>query len=326
MKISRNNTPVQTITNKMKRENIILKHRLQRREGAWNKFQQSLLIHSLLKGYPTNPVYLISENDKQYVIDGVQRLSTISDYINDKFSSSKGLEPIEIDGNTYDISGKKYSKLEQPVKDEIMSAQIQAIEISNYDDKDVREMFSRLNGGKALNSSQQLTPYMGEDMYDAVSNILSHPFFEKVLSPTQLINSIDLAIAIETLMLSEASKDYDFGSFSKADKKKFIMYYNDNVDFDKVTLIKQGLNKLDAAFDNKVNMPKTSISFIIYFCYRVEKDKKNSEKGINIVKEFLDTYETNDDYKNCIGQGTNSKDSVHTRLDYWRAKIKELSV
>ena len=73
MKISRNNTPVHTITNKMKRENIILKHRLQRREGAWSKFQQSLLIHSLLKGYPTNPVYLISENDKQYDIDNIQR-------------------------------------------------------------------------------------------------------------------------------------------------------------------------------------------------------------------------------------------------------------
>lgn len=326
MKISSGNKPVQTLTNKMKRDNIILKHRLQRREGAWSKFQKSLLIHSLLKGYPTNPVYLISENDKQYVIDGVQRLSTIFDYINDKFSTSKGLEQIEIDGETYDISGKKFSKLEQPVKDEIMSAQIQAIEISDYTDKDVREMFRRLNGGKPLNPSQQLTPYMSEDMYDAVSNILSHPFFEKVLTPTQLTNSVDLAIAIETLMLSEASNDYDFGSFSKTDKQKFITYYNDNVNFDKVNLIKQALNKLDAAFDNDMKMPKTSISFIIYFCYRVEKDKKNSEKGINIVKEFLDTYETNEKYKNCIEQGTNSKESVHTRLDYWRSLIRNLNV
>ena len=117
MKVSSGNKPVQTLTNKIKREKIVLKHRLQRREGVWSKLSKSLLCDSLLRGYIVNPVHTIVENDVQYVIDCVQRLSTLYDYVNDKFSLSKDLEPVEIDGTSYNIAGKKFSKLDEPVKD-----------------------------------------------------------------------------------------------------------------------------------------------------------------------------------------------------------------
>ena len=115
MKVSSPNKPVQTIINKIKREAIIFKHKLQRREGVWNKSQKSLLIDSLLRGYLINPSYTVIENGKQYVIDGVQRLSTIADYVEDKFSLSKDLEPIVLDGEIYEIAGKKFSKLDEKV-------------------------------------------------------------------------------------------------------------------------------------------------------------------------------------------------------------------
>ena len=72
MKISTPNKPVQTITNKIKRGNILFTHKLQRREGVWNSSQKSLLIDSLLRGYLINPTYTVIEDGKQYVIDGVQ--------------------------------------------------------------------------------------------------------------------------------------------------------------------------------------------------------------------------------------------------------------
>ena len=55
-------------------------------------------------------------DDKQAVIDGVQRLSTCYSYINDGFSLSKNLEPVTIGENTYEIAGKKSSKLTDIVK------------------------------------------------------------------------------------------------------------------------------------------------------------------------------------------------------------------
>ena len=323
MKVSSSNKPLQPLMNKVKREKIVFTHRLQRREGAWSTKAKSLLIDSLLRGYPVNPVYTIVE-EKQAVIDGVQRLSTCYNYMNDGFALSKNLEPVEIDGNLYEIAGKKSSKLDDVVKDALSSAQIQVYEITEYTDKEIRTMFSRLNGGKALNSVQKMTPEMSDDLSNTIFDIVSHPFFAKVLTPAQLKSSVDQSIALEILMLSEVSNEYDFGSFSRKDKEKFILYYNDKVNANKVKMIKQGLDKLDEIFDENVKIPKTSVSFVIYIYYRCIKDKKSISKLTDIVKTFLDEYDSNEEYKAFIQQGTSSGESVKTRLQYWRNIIREL--
>lgn len=323
MKVTSGNKPVSNLMNKIKRGNIIFTHKLQRREGVWGKYQKSLLIDSLLRSYPINPVYTIID-EKQAVIDGVQRLSTCYDYVNDGFALSKNLDPIEIEGNLYEIAGKKFSKLDDVVKEELNTAQIQVYEITNYVDKEVREMFSRLNGGKPLNTVQKMTPSMSDELSSVICNIVSNSFFDKALTPSQLKSSVDQSIAIEVLMLSEMSNEYDFGSFSRTDKEKFIQYYNDKVNADKVEIITQALDKLNETFGEDVKIPKTSLSFVIYSYYRTIKDKKSTTKLTEIVKNFLDNYESNDEYKGYIIQGTSSSESVKNRLDYWRNIIKEL--
>lgn len=323
MKVSGGNKPLQTITNKIKRGNIIFTHKLQRREGVWSKYQSSLLIDSLLRGYPVNPVYTVID-DKQAVIDGVQRLSSCYLYINDGFALSKNLDAITIGDNTYEIAGKKFSKLDDPVKDELMSAQIQVYEITEYTDKEVRTMFSRLNGGKPLNTVQKLTPEMSDELSSVVLDIISHPFFVKVLTPAQLKSSVDQATALEILMLSEISDEYDFGSFSKSDREKFIEYYNDKVNAEKIALIKQALDSLNEVFDNGIKVPKTSISVICYAAYRVKKDNKDFNRFVEIVKDFLENYDSNEEYKSNLKEGTASTQAVKYRLDYWRKIVKEL--
>ncbi len=324
MKVSSGNKPVQTLSNKVKRGNIILKHRLQRREGVWNKESKSLLIDSLLRGYIVNPIHTISEGGKQYVIDGVQRLGTISDFLNDGFSLYKNLNPVEIEDMTYEIAGLKFSKLEQPVKDAICDAQIQVYEITEYTDKDVREMFSRLNSGKPLNTTQKMTPNMSDYMSDAIFDIVSHPFFEKVLTPAQFKSSVDQATALEILMLCATTEDYEINSFSRKDKEKFIEYSNYKDLNDKVELIKQALNKLDENFDEDVKIPKTSLSFIIFAICRVIKEKKGMTKAMDAIKDFLANYDTNEEYKGYITQGTSANTSVVQRLEYWRNIVKSL--
>lgn len=324
MKVSSGNKPVQTLANKVKRGNIILKHRLQRREGVWGKEAKSLLIDSLLRGYIINPIHTISEAGKQYVIDGVQRLGTISDFLNDGFALSKNLESVEIENTTYEIAGLKFSKLEQPVKDAICDAQIQVFEITEYTDKDVREMFSRLNSGKSLNSTQKMTPIMSDYMSDTIFNISSHSFFEKVLTPTQFKNSVDHATAMEVLMLCATTEGYEITSFSRKDKEKFIEQHNYDKQDEKVALIKQALDKLDENFDDDVKIPKTSLSFIIFAVCRVIKEKKGMAKAIDAIKDFLANYDSNEEYKSYITQGTSGGESINNRLSYWKNIVKSI--
>lgn len=324
MKVSSGNKPVQTLVNKVNRGNIILKHRLQRREGVWNKEAKSLLIDSLLRGYIVNPIHTISEGGKQYVIDGVQRLDTVSTFIGDGFALSKNMKPVEIEDVSYEIAGKKFSKLDDPVRDEILSSQIQVYEITEYTDKDVREMFSRLNSGKPLNTTQKMTPNMSDYMSDAISDIVSHPFFEKVLTARQFKSSVDQATALEVLMLCATNDDYEINSFSRKDKEKFIEYSNYKEMNDKVELIKQALNKLDENFDDDVKIPKTSLSFIIYALCRVIKEKKGMAKAMDAIKDFLANYDSNEEYKGYITQGTSGNESINNRLQFWRNIVKSL--
>lgn len=324
MKVSSPNKPVQTITNKIKRGNILFTHKLQRPEGVWNNRQKSLLIDSLLRGYLINPTYTVLEDGKQYVIDGVQRLFSVYTFINDDYRLSKTLEPITIDEEEYEIAGKKFSKLDEKIQDELMSAQLQVCEISDYTDKDVREMFRRLNSGKPLNTAQKMTPDMSDALSDVIIDIVSHPFFKKVLTPAQLKSSVDLSIAIEILMLSEIGTDYDFGSFRRDDREKFIQYYNDKVNMEKIDFIKQSLDKMDECFDENIKINKTTISFICYGGYRIIKDNKSFEKYVDAVNNFLNNYESNEEYKSYIQQGTSSGESVKNRLNYWRNIVREL--
>lgn len=324
MKVSRENCPVKPLIGKMKREKIILKHKLQRRESVWSNPNKSLLIDSLLRGYIVPPVYTIIEDGIQYVIDGVQRLSTLKGFYNDKFSISKKAEPVVIEGTEYNIAGLKFSKLDQIVKDELDSSAITVYEITEYTDKDVREMFRRLNSGKPLNTSQKLTPDMSDELSNAIFDIVSLPFFERRLTPAQLKSSVDQSIALETLMLCSTDKDNDFTSFRGTDKKKFIEFYNDQIDSEKIELIKTAINKLDKSIEEDVKIPKTSISVLCFASYRVYKDKKSFEKFALKVNEFLSTYDSNTEYKDKLMNGTNSSESVQARLDYWKAQIKSL--
>lgn len=324
MKVSSPNKPVQTITNKIKRGQILFTHKLQRPEGVWNNQQKSLLIDSLLRGYLINPTYTVLEDGKQFVIDGVQRLYSVYTFINDGYKLYKNLEPIIIDEEIYEIAGKKFSKLDEKVRDELLAAQLQVCEISEYTDKDVREMFRRLNSGKPLNTAQKMTPDMSDELSDAVLSLVSHPFFKKALTAAQLKSSVDLSVAMEILMLSEISNEYDFGSFRRDDREKFIQYYNDKVDMEKIELIRQGLDKLDESFDENVKINKTTISFICYGAYRIVKDNKSFEKFMESVNNFLENYDSNDEYKAFTQQGTSSSESVKGRLEYWRNIIREL--
>lgn len=119
METSTKNRPLQWINNQYKKGNISFEHKLQRPVGQWNVKMKSLLIHSLLSGFPVNPIYVVNENNTTYTLDGSQRTSTCIDFLNDKFPLSKDTPNVTIaskeNGETivkeYEIAKKKFSKL-----------------------------------------------------------------------------------------------------------------------------------------------------------------------------------------------------------------------
>ena len=304
-----------------------MKHKLQRKEGQWNNMQRGELIDSLLRSYPIDPIRCeVKEDGIFYVFDGVQRSTNICGYINDEYRLPKSLKLVTIDGNDYEIAGKKFSQLEEPVQDKIKTSEIQVYLFTNCTDDDIREMYRRQNNGKGLTSTQKRTAVECTEVSDIVFSLADHPLFEKLLSKTQLRRDVQRDIIREVLMLSETNTVNDFTSFKSKDIDNFIAWYSDNINVEKVDLIRQALDKLDECFESyeKINIGTVSIPMIIFAGYRVIKDNKSFEKLVEIILDFIENYDNNEEYKQYCMSGTTAQNNVRGRLDYWRNIVKTM--
>ena len=166
---------------------------------------------------------------------------------------------------------------------------------------------------------------MSDELSDAISGLVSHPFFEKTFSPTQLKNSTDLLVVIELLMLTEKGGEQAPVSFRKADRQKFIASYNDKVNADTVNRIRQALDRLDGAFEDSVRLKQTSVPMACYGMYRVLNENRNAERYLEWLREFIDSYDSNEEYiRFCNGAGTSSADMVKGRLDYFDNAVNQM--
>ena len=324
MKTASKERTLQWICNQHKKGNISFSHKLQRPIGQWSPKMKSLLIHSLLSGFPVNPIYIVDEGGTLYTLDGSQRTSTCISYINNEFALSKDTPNVFIqvteDGESiskeYEIAGKKYKKLDEEVQSTLLACSLEFCTLSEYTDDEVKEMFRRQNTSKPL--SGKLLRIVHES--DAVYSLATHPFMDKLVTPTQRKNGTDRDLIIQTLMLICTNNENDFTSFRNKDIDVFVMDHGDE-SLDKISVLSDALDSFNEAFD-EIKIPVTSIPMILYSGYRVKKDKKSFSRLIDIINEFLNGYDANEEYKQFVQSGTSAQENVRGRLDWWREKIR----
>lgn len=306
----------------MEKGSILLSHKLQRPEGQWNRKQKTDLIDSLLRKYPINATYSIKEEGTLSVIDGVQRLSCVRDFIANKFALSKNMEPVIVNGEEKALAGLKFNKLDEDTKDAILSAELQMYELTDCTEKDVREMFRRQNAGKPLNGKQLRIVHESDAFSEAVYSLSIHPFMDKLMTNAQRKNGTDRDLIIQTLMLIETNQNNDFTSFRTKDIDVFVTEHSEEC-LSKIDTLKETMDRFDEAFD-KIKIPVTSIPMVLYSGYRVMKDKKSFNKLVDIINKFLNDYDTNEEYKKFVQSGTSASENVRGRLDYWRGLVKAM--
>lgn len=314
---------LQSLVKDMDKGTINLSHKLQRPEGQWNRKQRTDLIDSLLRHYPINPTYAIVEEDGTLsVIDGVQRLSTIRDYIKNGFALSKDMDSVIINNEEKNLSGLKFEKLDEDTKSEILNAELQIYRMTQCTETDIREMFRRQNAGKPLNSKLLRVVKESDEFSDAVYSLANHPFMNKLMSPAQRKNGTDRDTIVQTFMLVATNQENDFTSFRAKDIDIFVSQYADQY-INRTNILKEAMNKFDESFD-EIKIPVTSIPQILYSGYRIIKDKKSFTKLVDKVADFCVNYDSNDEYKQFVQNGTGSKENVRGRFDYWRKIVREL--
>lgn len=330
MKNSSKERTLQWINNQNKKGNISFDHRLQRPTGQWNTRMKSLLIHSLLSGIPVNPIYVVEEENIIYPLDGSQRTSTCIDYVNDMFSLSKNTPNVFINVKEngeqiikeYAIAGKKFSKLDEEVKETILACTLEFCTLSDYTDEEVKIMFARQNSGKPLNNKLLRVVKESDEFSDVVYSLANHPFMDKIMSKTQRKNGTDRDIIIQTMMLISSNQEQEFTSFRTKDIDAYVSDYADQY-LDRIDVLKEAMDRFNEAFE-EIKIPVTSIPQILYGGYRIVKDKKSFSRLVEKIVEFIESYDSNEEYKQYVQSGTSSRENVKGRFDYWKKEIKSL--
>lgn len=331
MKTSSKERILQWICNQYNKGNISFSHKLQRPIGQWNPKMKSLLIHSLLVGFPVNPIYIVEEDGTLYTLDGSQRTSTCISYINNEFALSKDIPNIIINSKEngesiskeYEIAGKKFKKLDPDVQATLLACSLEFCTLSDYTENEVKEMFRRQNAGKPLNGKLLRIVNESDDFSNMVYSLATHPFMDQLVTKAQRKNGTDRDLIIQTFMLIETNQEQEFTSFRGKDIDSFVSDHADSISQDKVDILRTAMDKFNEAFE-KIKIPVTSIPMVLYAGYRIVKDKKSFAKLIELVNDFLTNYDTNEEYKQYVQSGTSGNENVRGRLDWWRGQIRTI--
>ena len=151
---------------------------------VWDVQRKSLLIHSMLSGYPIPPFYAVKDGGCYDMLDGKQRINAVVDFMEGKFEL-EGIPEVEAeneDGSTdmVDINTLYFDEMEGSLRDELSAYAFTVYYFEDATDEEIAEMFFRLNNGKAL-SAIELTRVRAKSM-DAIQEIGKHDLFKSALT------------------------------------------------------------------------------------------------------------------------------------------------
>lgn len=143
---------IQTIIERLANNGINLFTEFQRRPDLWDNKKQSRLIESILLKAPLPSFYFDGEKDNNWqVIDGLQRISTIKNFIIDKTLTLENLDFLQ------QFNGKKYDDLPKDLQRRIKSFPITGHIIQEGTRDDIKYiLFSRINTEALILTPQEI--------------------------------------------------------------------------------------------------------------------------------------------------------------------------
>jgi hypothetical protein len=167
---------VRSITDDIESGRISLNIEYQRKY-VWDSGKASRLIESLLLNVPIPVCYFAEDDEGVYeVIDGLQRLTAIRMFLDDKLT----LVGVSV---LTELIGLKYSDLNPRDQRRLEGRTIRCIVITADSHPDIKfDVFERLNTGAAMLTAQELrnSVYRGE-LNDALKDIAQQPYFRSLV-------------------------------------------------------------------------------------------------------------------------------------------------
>lgn len=169
MKYSTITYDIETIVNKIKRGNVTMDSDFQRGE-VWGRDRKTKLIDTILRGWPIPPIQFIKigNSDKFEILDGLQRITTIINFMEDRFAIDGKILPENDEMSS--LSRLKFSQLENQSSNEniykkyydrFLSTNISIYQIDEATSEEIAELFYRFNNPMALTMVEKRNAFFG---------------------------------------------------------------------------------------------------------------------------------------------------------------------
>lgn len=166
------------------------------RKFRWDIDTQSALIESILIGIPLPPIFVFSnENYHWEIIDGLQRTTTLINFLTNKKDSTGELFRFSNCSILTNLNGKTLDELPTSIRDSINNARIRIELVEDNDDAYSQYLlFSRLNNNGESLSHQELRNFLiyklNPDFYTKITTELKElQSYQEVMSlPSERIN------------------------------------------------------------------------------------------------------------------------------------------
>jgi hypothetical protein len=300
----------------------------QRHSDLWNKQKQSRLIESILIKFPLPAFYFDgSDNNKWLVVDGLQRLSALNNFVIKQTLKLEGLEFLN------QLNGMTFEELPRSLKRQIEETQVTAYIINEGTPDNVKfNIFQRINTGGLTLNPQEIRHALNQGIpAEFVAELSELSEFKQAtgnsISPARMLDRefVTRFLAFYLRPYQEYMPDLDtYMNTTMGELRKL-----NNSDRSKITAdFVKSLNAAVSIFGEyafrKTNgnvLKRKSLNKAIFEIWTVSLAKLTDNQICDLInkkellfEEFIFIQEDNSDFWNSISTSTGNKANVFCRF------------
>ena len=317
----------------------------QRHSGMWSPILKSNLVWSMLADSYIPPIVLLKDKRGQdskgkdifgyQVLEGQQRLiTTLFPFLNDEWELHGATEPVEVDGFTYDIAGRKFSELEEELQDIIKNYRFTVQAIENYTMEEAEKLYFNINSGVALSAMQKGKAKLGTELIEFLNTLLAGSFFTQGINITekQALKEDDLLMLMQGMaLLDMKNTGRDFKTISASAMLGYAESIRGSYSEDAQQTLMEIVDYLDKAFPTKNKfLRKNNTPIVIVMASIALEQNVEAEAFRAFVNDFANSLYPA--YEEASGSGNVKITNVKQRLrvmfiamcDYFRWNIDDV--